>query len=78
MNASPGFNVERKDMTFSCKNHDFDTDMCKKLKAECIMGRPGCVLEGKVSLSEDIINRLNELEKESKTRKRRKGISRNG
>ena len=59
-------------MTFSCGNHDFDTDMCKKLKAKCIMGRPGCVLEGKVKLSPEILARLQELDEERSRRMRRR------
>jgi hypothetical protein len=49
-------------MTFSCKNFDFNTENCMKLKTDCIPGRPGCVLEGKVKFSEDIEKRLKELE----------------
>lgn len=51
-------------MTFSCKNHDFDTDICKKLKSRCIMGRQGCVLEGRVTLSEETERLIAELESE--------------
>lgn len=51
-------------MTFSCKNHDFDTDICKKLKSRCIMGRRGCVLEGRVALSEETEKLIAELEKD--------------
>ena len=58
-------------MTFSCKNHEFDTDTCRKLKGDCILGRPGCVLEGKVTLSENIQKRLAGLEQE-RTRRRKK------
>jgi hypothetical protein len=57
-------------MTFSCGNHDFDTDRCKKLKAKCIMGRPGCVLEGKVKFSEEILARLQNLDEERARRRK--------
>ncbi|MBU0730280.1 MAG: hypothetical protein KKA70_11115 [Proteobacteria bacterium] len=57
-------------MTFSCKNHDFETDICKKLKSRCIMGRPGCVLEGRVSMSEETLKMLLELEEEKKARQK--------
>ena len=50
-------------MTFACKNHEFDTDTCRKLKTDCIMGRKGCVLEGKVNLTEDVKKKLQEIEK---------------
>jgi len=56
-------------MTFSCKNHDFDTDICKKLKSRCIMGRKGCVLEGRVALSEETERLIKELEEESAARR---------
>ncbi len=57
-------------MTFSCGNHDFDTDICKKLHSKCVMGRPGCVLEGKVKVSEEIMATLKELEEATMTRRR--------
>ncbi|MFZ5774846.1 MAG: hypothetical protein ACOY3Z_05125 [Thermodesulfobacteriota bacterium] len=48
-------------MTFSCKNYDYNDDKCLKLKVPCIPGRPGCVLEGKVKLSEDLQARIDQL-----------------
>lgn len=45
-------------MTFACTNYDYNTDKCQKLKTECIPGRPGCVLEGKVKLSEELQKRI--------------------
>ena len=51
-------------MTFSCKNFDFNTDSCSKLNTECVPGRSGCVLEGKVKFAENITARLEELEEE--------------
>jgi len=56
-------------MTFSCKNYEYETDNCAKLKTACIPGRRGCVLEGKVKVSEELQNRLNELEKEAEERR---------
>ena len=55
-------------MTFACKNHEFDTDTCKKLNSDCIMGRKGCVLEGKVKLTEDMEKRVLEIEDALKER----------
>ncbi len=46
-------------MTFACTNYDYNTDKCQKLKTDCIPGRPGCVLEGKVKLSEELQKRIN-------------------
>lgn len=35
-------------MSFFCPHFDQVTDGCLKLKLECVPGRPGCVLRGKV------------------------------
>jgi len=59
-------------MTFSCKNFDFNAENCMKLKSECIPGRPGCVLEGKVKFSEEIEKKLKNLEAEKTKRKKRR------
>ena len=59
-------------MTFSCKNHDFETDICRKLKSRCIMGRKGCVLEGRFALSEETERLIAELEKELAERRKKK------
>jgi hypothetical protein len=48
-------------MTFYCKNFDCNLSICNKLHGECIPGRPGCVLEGKVKFSEVIEGRLRDL-----------------
>jgi len=60
-------------MSFSCKNYDYNDDKCLMLKQECIPGRPGCVLEGRVNLSEALTARIMDLEQKktnSKTRKK--------
>jgi len=57
-------------MTFSCKHHDFDTDKCRKLKTTCIMGRPGCVLEGRVKITDKSIARLKKLKDEAEARRK--------
>ena len=59
-------------MTFSCKNFDFNAENCMKLNADCIPGRPGCVLEGKVRFSEDIEKKLKVLAAETEARKKRR------
>lgn len=45
-------------MTFHCKNYDINKDSCKRLKGECIPGRRGCVLEGRVAVSEELAARI--------------------
>jgi len=59
-------------MTFSCKNFDFNAENCMKLNTDCIPGRPGCVLEGKVKFSEDIEKKLKDLEAEKMGRIKRR------
>lgn len=49
-------------MTFYCKNLEINTDQCQKLHGDCIMGRPGCVLEGRVALSEELEKKIEKLE----------------
>jgi len=60
-------------MTFYCKNLEIGTDLCMKLHSECIPGRPGCVLEGRVALSEELEARIDKLEEERLARIRDKG-----
>jgi hypothetical protein len=51
-------------MTFHCKNYDLGKDKCRKLKSDCVPGRKGCVLEGRVTVSEELEKNI------EKTRKR--------
>lgn len=48
-------------MTFYCKNFDPEHNRCNLLRAECVPGRPGCVLAGKVRFSETIEERWRDL-----------------
>lgn len=59
-------------MTFSCKNYEYTSDQCQKLRSDCIPGRPGCVLEGRVALSEELEARIKQLKKEAAKRRRAK------
>jgi len=49
-------------MTFHCKNYDINNDSCRKLNGECAPGRKGCVLEGRVTVSEELEKRIRELD----------------
>ena len=40
-------------MSFFCAHLDHQTEQCLKLKVECIPGRRGCVLRGKVTFLVD-------------------------
>jgi hypothetical protein len=57
-------------MTFYCKNFDCNLNNCAMLHAECIPGRPGCVLAGKVKFSETIEERLRDPAAKGPTRRR--------
>jgi len=48
-------------MTFHCKNYDIENDKCKKLKGECIPARKGCVLEGRMVVSEELEEKINRI-----------------
>ena len=54
-------------MTFHCKNYDINNDACRRLKGECIPGRRGCVLEGRVALSEELEERIRRLDNRGRT-----------
>jgi hypothetical protein len=62
-------------MTFSCKYFDFNSEDCIKLKSDCIPGRRGCVLEGKVTFSEEIEKKLIDLENKRSKKKRKRSQS---
>lgn len=49
-------------MTFHCKNYEINKDKCKKLKGECVPGRKGCVLEGRVVVSEELDEKIKALD----------------
>ena len=49
-------------MTFHCKNYDINKDTCKKLNGECVPGRKGCVLEGRVAVSEELEEKIREID----------------
>ncbi len=50
-------------MTFHCKNYDIVEDKCKRLHGECVPGRRGCVVEGRVALSEELEAKVKALDK---------------
>lgn len=55
-------------MTFHCRNYDLNQDRCRKLNDACIPGRRGCVLEGRVKLSEELEERVAALEAKKRRR----------
>ncbi|MBU1233713.1 MAG: hypothetical protein KKD01_15145 [Proteobacteria bacterium] len=50
-------------MTFHCKNYDIVNDKCRRLHGECVPGRRGCVVEGRVALSEELEEKIKALDK---------------
>ena len=50
-------------MTFHCKNYDIVNDKCKRLHGDCVPGRRGCVVEGRVALSEELEAKIKALDK---------------
>ncbi len=50
------------DMTFHCRNYDINRDRCRRLRGECVPGRRGCVLEGRVAVSEELAEKIRSLD----------------
>jgi hypothetical protein len=47
-----------KDMSFFCPHFDAKADLCMRINVECVPGRPGCVLVGKVTFMESAAARV--------------------
>lgn len=50
--------------SFSCPHFDMDHERCLRLKAECVPGRPGCVLTGNSVFATPVAVRLREKREE--------------
>ena len=61
-------------MTFHCKNYDIEKDKCNKLKGECVPARKGCVLEGRMVVSEELEEKIRKINEET-TRREKKTIT---
>jgi len=48
---------------FRCKNYNINKDSCKRLKGECVQGRKGCPLEGRVALREELEEKIRKIDK---------------
>jgi hypothetical protein len=55
-------------MTFRCKNYDIENDKCKKLKGDCVPARKGCVLEGRMVVSEELADKIKKIDAETARR----------
>lgn len=63
-------------MTFHCKNYDIAADRCKRLSGECVPGRKGCILEGRMVVSEELAERIRLINEETARRSLKKDRSR--
>lgn len=59
-------------MTFHCKNYDIENDKCKKLKGECVPARRGCVLEGRMAVSEELEKKIRKINMETAGNRKKK------
>lgn len=55
-------------MTFHCKNYDIAADCCKRLSGECVPARKGCVLEGRMVVSDELAERIRRINEETARR----------
>ena len=55
-------------MTFHCKNYDIEKDQCKRLSGECVPARKGCVLEGRMAVSEELEEKIRKINAETARR----------
>ncbi len=55
-------------MTFHCKNYDIAADRCKKLSGACVPARKGCVLEGRMAVSDELAERIRQINEETARR----------
>ena len=59
-------------MTFHCKNYDLEKGKCKRLFGECVPARKGCVLEGRIAVSEELAERIRRINEETLQDSRKK------
>jgi len=57
-------------VTFHCKNYDIENDKCNKLKGECVPARKGCVLEGRMAVSDELAERIRLIDEQTGRRKK--------
>lgn len=56
-------------MTFSCPHFEMENDFCMKLQADCVPGRPGCVLRNNSVFAIPAEQRLREKEQQKEQQK---------
>jgi hypothetical protein len=55
-------------MSFSCPHFEVCEDYCRRLKTDCVPGRPGCVLPGTSVFAVPVEERIREKERERRLR----------
>jgi hypothetical protein len=60
--------LKENSMTFHCKNYDIENDRCKKLSGECVPARKGCVLEGRMVVSDELAEKIQRINEETARR----------
>ncbi len=48
-------------MTFHCKNYNLENGQCKRLSSECVPARKGCVLEGRIAVTDELAERIEKI-----------------
>lgn len=59
-------------MTFHCRNYNLENGKCKRLSGECVPARKGCVLEGRIAVSEELAERIQRINEETLEASRKK------
>ncbi|MDU9047574.1 MAG: hypothetical protein Q3M30_01905 [Candidatus Electrothrix sp. Rat3] len=59
-------------MTFHCKNYNLENGQCKRLSGECVPARKGCVLEGRISVTDELAERIEKINEETRQGSRKK------
>jgi hypothetical protein len=57
--------------SFSCPHFDMEREHCMRLRADCIPGRPGCVLHGNSRFAVPWQERLRQKQEEKRRAERR-------
>jgi len=63
-------------MSFSCPYFEYKEDFCWRVRADCVPGRPGCVLRQNSVFAVPVEDRLRERERERERAKRQGGPDR--
>jgi hypothetical protein len=48
-------------MSFHCRNYDLTNGRCNRLNGECVPGRKGCVLEGRIAVTDELAEKIRQI-----------------